>query len=235
MTFDQFFEAATRHAPYDYQRRLAVGDAGHRCESQLINVPAGLGKTAAVVLAWLWNRVAPSLEFSHQYDTVFSRTQCLGEFESAPGGIKTSVRDQTFVHDSRPQLRRAFRPGGDAPDHQWFVRQYHPNGPRLYFRRRRPRLSARPGDHRAPSRPDRAPLASKSARGHFEVFKPRAACHQQLSCAQRPRRIRCPRGADLLVCQFEGPPAPRGAGDSANRQVGDLPHLNASHLSALVP
>jgi len=61
MTFEQFFETATGHAPYDYQRRLAGGDAGRSCESQLISVPTGLGKTAAVVLAWLWNRVAPSL------------------------------------------------------------------------------------------------------------------------------------------------------------------------------
>ena len=57
MTFKQFFEAATGHAPYDYQQRLAVRDAGCPCESQLINVPTGLGKTAAVVLAWLWNRI----------------------------------------------------------------------------------------------------------------------------------------------------------------------------------
>jgi hypothetical protein len=61
MTFEQFFEAATRHAHYDYQRRLAGGDAGRTCESQLINVPTSLGKTAAVVLAWLWNRLAPTL------------------------------------------------------------------------------------------------------------------------------------------------------------------------------
>jgi len=61
MTFEQFFETATRHAPYDYQRRLAVGNASRACESQLINVPTGLGKTAAVVLAWLWNRITPSL------------------------------------------------------------------------------------------------------------------------------------------------------------------------------
>ena len=61
MTFEQFFEAATGHAPYDYQRRLAGGDGGRPCESQLINVPTGLGKTAAVVLAWLWNRLPPTL------------------------------------------------------------------------------------------------------------------------------------------------------------------------------
>ena len=57
MTFEQLFEAATGHAPYDYQRRLAGGDEGCRCKSQLINIPTGLGKTAAVVLAWLRNRI----------------------------------------------------------------------------------------------------------------------------------------------------------------------------------
>jgi CRISPR-associated endonuclease/helicase Cas3 len=61
MIFEHLFETATGHAPYDYQRRLAGGDAGRPCTSQLIHVPTGLGKTAAVVLAWLWHRVAPSL------------------------------------------------------------------------------------------------------------------------------------------------------------------------------
>lgn len=55
--FDRFFSGATGHEPFDYQRRLAGGDSGTACQSQLINVPTGLGKTAAVVLAWLWNRV----------------------------------------------------------------------------------------------------------------------------------------------------------------------------------
>ena len=70
--FDEFFVAATGHAsPFEYQRRLAEGDppsaAAHStrdqrsstsaCRSRLIHVPTGLGKTAAVVLAWLWNRV----------------------------------------------------------------------------------------------------------------------------------------------------------------------------------
>lgn len=58
-TYDAFFASATGgHAPYAYQRRLAGDTAGRPCESQLINIPTGLGKTAAVVLAWLWNRVA---------------------------------------------------------------------------------------------------------------------------------------------------------------------------------
>ena len=28
------------------------------CESMLIDIPTGFGKTAAVVLAWVWNRVS---------------------------------------------------------------------------------------------------------------------------------------------------------------------------------
>ena len=67
--FDGFFQAATKKlSPYDYQRRLACGERNDRpeaewlasdteCNSRLINIPTGLGKTAAVVLAWLWNRV----------------------------------------------------------------------------------------------------------------------------------------------------------------------------------
>lgn len=61
ITFEQFFKVATGNAPYDYQRRLAVGGTGQPCVSQLITVPTGLGKTAAVVLAWLGNRLSPSL------------------------------------------------------------------------------------------------------------------------------------------------------------------------------
>ncbi len=55
MTFEQFFTTATGgNQPYDYQRRLADDP---ECQSRLIEIPTGLGKTAAVVLAWLWNRV----------------------------------------------------------------------------------------------------------------------------------------------------------------------------------
>jgi CRISPR-associated endonuclease/helicase Cas3 len=74
MNFAEFFEAATDREPYPYQCRLACGERkdkepqpdwlshGGLCDSRLINIPTGLGKTAAVVLAWLWNRAAmPSL------------------------------------------------------------------------------------------------------------------------------------------------------------------------------
>ena len=66
--FNQFFTDATDKEAFAYQGRLACGDGAppdqpatsgqaHECRSLLINVPTGLGKTAAVVLAWLWNRV----------------------------------------------------------------------------------------------------------------------------------------------------------------------------------
>ena len=69
LQFDDFFQAATTNlSPYDYQRRVACGErngrpeaewlaSGTECNSRLINIPTGLGKTAAVVLAWFWNRV----------------------------------------------------------------------------------------------------------------------------------------------------------------------------------
>lgn len=62
--FDDFFRAATAHEPFDYQRRLAE-DEVRNAGSQLISVPTGLGKTAAVVMAWLWNRVVRS-DLSHR-------------------------------------------------------------------------------------------------------------------------------------------------------------------------
>ena len=48
--FDGFFQGATGHPPYDYQRLLA----SEPVQSHLIHVPTGAGKTAAAVLAWLW-------------------------------------------------------------------------------------------------------------------------------------------------------------------------------------
>ena len=54
--FDEFLRAALgeNFTPFDFQRRLAEDP---ECKSRLINVPTGCGKTAAVVLAWLWNRI----------------------------------------------------------------------------------------------------------------------------------------------------------------------------------
>jgi hypothetical protein len=46
LQFDTFFHSATGNSPYDYQSRLTGNDSGTACDSQLINIPTGLGKTA---------------------------------------------------------------------------------------------------------------------------------------------------------------------------------------------
>ncbi|MFD2182979.1 CRISPR-associated endonuclease Cas3'' [Rhodoplanes azumiensis] len=53
MRFTEFFEHATGKKPYAYQRLLAEGGA-----PDALIAPTGLGKTAAVILAWLWRRRA---------------------------------------------------------------------------------------------------------------------------------------------------------------------------------
>ena len=57
--FKEFFKTATLdgrssegHDPYPFQTRLATCDR----LPELIDIPTGLGKTDAVVLAWLWRR-----------------------------------------------------------------------------------------------------------------------------------------------------------------------------------
>lgn len=51
-TFARFFCAATKlPQPYSYQQRLALEDW-----PELLDVPTGMGKTAAATLAWLWKR-----------------------------------------------------------------------------------------------------------------------------------------------------------------------------------
>jgi CRISPR-associated endonuclease/helicase Cas3 len=68
LTYRDVFEKAFEGnaIPYAYQCRLAGGDkadpngnfeTGTECAPHLIEIPTGLGKTAGVVLAWLWNRV----------------------------------------------------------------------------------------------------------------------------------------------------------------------------------
>lgn len=53
MTFDEFFRRATGHKCYGYQREMAETDEW----PDVLTAPTGLGKTAAVVLAWCWRRI----------------------------------------------------------------------------------------------------------------------------------------------------------------------------------
>ncbi len=51
-TFVRWFQQATGEAPFPFQARFAGGEI----LAQLVHVPTGLGKTAMVVLGWLWRR-----------------------------------------------------------------------------------------------------------------------------------------------------------------------------------
>ena len=53
ITFEAFFKEATGHDPYPFQKKLAT------CEQlpELIDIPTGLGKTDAIILAWIWRRL----------------------------------------------------------------------------------------------------------------------------------------------------------------------------------
>lgn len=50
--FDVFFARATNYPPLPYQRELAIANELYR----LVRVPTGLGKTQAILAAWLWRR-----------------------------------------------------------------------------------------------------------------------------------------------------------------------------------
>lgn len=55
MTYDGFFKRATGHLPYSYQTRLANDGL-----PEALAVPTGAGKTAAVIVAWLFRRFETS-------------------------------------------------------------------------------------------------------------------------------------------------------------------------------
>lgn len=52
--FDEFFNRATGNSPYEYQRELA------RATPSVLDVPTGCGKTQALIVAWLFSRIAKS-------------------------------------------------------------------------------------------------------------------------------------------------------------------------------
>lgn len=51
-TFKDWFAQVTGHPPFDYQQRLATNAVLPQC----VHVPTGAGKTAAIILGWLWRR-----------------------------------------------------------------------------------------------------------------------------------------------------------------------------------
>lgn len=63
MTYDDFFKQAygarsdSQLSPFHYQRRLALSTFDEQSWPDLLDIPTGLGKTAAIVLAWLYKRL----------------------------------------------------------------------------------------------------------------------------------------------------------------------------------
>lgn len=54
--FDLWFKKATGNNPYLFQRRLADADGLGAPLPTYVDIPTGCGKTAAVILGWLWRR-----------------------------------------------------------------------------------------------------------------------------------------------------------------------------------
>ncbi len=53
MEYREFFKKATGHYPFPWQTQMISGRSIH----EIVSVPTGLGKTAGVVIAWLWKRL----------------------------------------------------------------------------------------------------------------------------------------------------------------------------------
>lgn len=109
--FTTFFSQATgKPAPYAYQSRLALLP----CESRLISVPTGLGKTAAVTLAWLWNRqknVASASAEPNSPNTSWPRrlVYCLPMrtlVEQTYGEAETWLKAHGLLWDGKPETRK---------------------------------------------------------------------------------------------------------------------------------
>lgn len=52
LSYSSFFENATGHAPYPYQEKVASS----LFQNSLLKAPTGAGKTAAIIIAWLYSR-----------------------------------------------------------------------------------------------------------------------------------------------------------------------------------
>ena len=119
--FDEIFERATGHAPFPYQRRLALSDPF----PSLLDVPTGAGKTAAAILSWLWRRRFASEQV--QARTPRRLVYCLPmrvlveqTHENASKWLKAldlladKPRDDRLASDHRPRIAVSLLMGGEA-------------------------------------------------------------------------------------------------------------------------
>ncbi|MGH8017411.1 MAG: Fic family protein [Opitutaceae bacterium] len=115
-SFSDFFHAATGNTPYDYQCRLANG----ACASRLIDFPTGLGKTVAVVLAWLWDRVGASalarvcVSAHRAGDDLAAESRAMAQAD-AGGEERTETPGDPGQRGAHDGVRRGGGHGGDDP------------------------------------------------------------------------------------------------------------------------
>ncbi len=101
MSYPEFFEKATDHPPYPWQVRLVTDPD---CRSRLIDIPTGLGKTAGVVLAWLWNRCGKEPDTHTQ--TSDSTTPPLNHHTHWPRRLVYCLPMRTLVEQTEEEARK---------------------------------------------------------------------------------------------------------------------------------
>src|SRR6267378_844076 len=104
-------------------------------------------------------------------DTFFSRAKRFGDIELVARVVKTSVRDQDFIHDCGAKLWCAFGGSKDEVDRQWRRDCHYTHGPRFSPCPIRKRPSARRCNDRAPGGQKRASLEGEAAGGNFKRFE----------------------------------------------------------------
>lgn len=126
--------------PFPYQTLLAGGDSGRPCSSNLIDIPTGLGKTAAVVIAWIWNRVVLQrqdwprrLVYCLPMRTLVEQTQSevqrwvTNVLVESSGSSKEAVIELEWLRDHSPIILM----GGEEMDEQKKQWDVHPEKPAI--------------------------------------------------------------------------------------------------------
>ena len=115
MSFPDFFEAATGgNSPYVYQCRRALTTIRLSFAERTAVRSCGLGKTTAVVLAWLWNRVCLPALNQQPALAAYPPAELLAGSTSP-----TSFSNPTPMRVAPPISPRYKRPTVRTSDHSW--------------------------------------------------------------------------------------------------------------------
>jgi CRISPR-associated endonuclease/helicase Cas3 len=105
ISYDEMFKRLTGNDPFPYQRRLAEGEWPH-----LLDVPTGLGKTAAVMLAFLYRRARGDAGTGRRLVYVVDRRAVVDQATDEAVRLREGI-------DRDPELKRALglRDGQSLP------------------------------------------------------------------------------------------------------------------------